>query len=811
MKDSVVGKSVTTFILAAAGMLVLTHLLQDATPRASVDLRYSRPEIMEMSATYLEKLGYRVRDLHQDAVILFDDPTHIYLQSRRGMAGANTAIRNEEIEAHSWRVTLFDRKVPKSQNKETFEVWVSPAGRFLGFDHVIKDTVTLPSLGKDSALALAEDFLKSQGVGLSSSKLKTSSDIALANRVDHKFVWVEEDSIGEYKVWVRVQGTEIGGFNESFSPPGAFLDVFSQVSTTWTFVTTASIAATFLLLFFIVILFLKKYHDGEVGVSTALLVFLGLFGVNFLRSLNELPVLASGTMIGDMNSFNVRIVLFVLRVLVIQMFVGVMVIAAWSVGESSSRIVWPHKMHAMDAALARRFFTEDVGLGILRGYAWGMVMLGCYAAMLTLLVRRPHEYLFIGNLEGVPEAYFPGLQPLLLGIVFGVQAEVILRLFFLSYLKEKTKRNWPGVIISSLVWAAVAQTIWGVPLGEPGPFQSLTVLFLFGLAFSFLFLRYDLLTTITASFIVTAVNASIPLFVSSGSAFTSTQWIPLTTLAAPLVIAIVALIRRDRFNFTHETMPAHVRRISERERMAKELEIARNVQMSLLPKANPQVAGYDIAGSCIPALEVGGDYYDFVNLAGGKIGIAIGDVSGKGVPAAIYMTLTKGILQSNAEENISPRDVLRKVNSLMYRTIERNSFVSMFYAVLDITSRKIRFARAGQCPLILAQHASGVGSFLTPRGIALGLEMGRVFDPTLEEQELKLRSGDILVFYTDGFTEAMTAVGEEYGEQRLMESVNRHRTRSAAEMILGIGEDLRRYTAEAPQHDDMTMVVVKVL
>jgi phosphoserine phosphatase RsbU/P len=243
--------------------------------------------------------------------------------------------------------------------------------------------------------------------------------------------------------------------------------------------------------------------------------------------------------------------------------------------------------------------------------------------------------------------------------------------------------------------------------------------------------------------------------------------------------------------------------------MAKELEIARKVQMSLLPKTDPVVEGFDIAGICIPALEVGGDYYDFVSLGGRKIGIAVGDVSGKGVPAAIYMTLTKGILQSHAEDNVSPRRVLSKVNSLMYRTIDRNSFVSMFYAILDPAARKIKFARAGQCPVIVAQRTGEQGTFLTPRGMALGLEMGKVFDSVMEEQELDVLSGDVFVFYTDGFTEARTAQGEEFGEERLVGSISHHRTKSATGIIRAICDDVQSFTAGHPQHDDMTMVVVK--
>jgi phosphoserine phosphatase RsbU/P len=279
----------------------------------------------------------------------------------------------------------------------------------------------------------------------------------------------------------------------------------------------------------------------------------------------------------------------------------------------------------------------------------------------------------------------------------------------------------------------------------------------------------------------------------------------------PVVAGAIGVVRNKAFAFTGQTLPTHIQRISERERIARELEIARNVQISLLPKTQPSIGGFDIAGICIPAKEVGGDYYDFVSLPDNRIGIALGDVSGKGVPAAIYMTLTKGILQSHAEEGISPRSVLIKVNSLMYRTIERNSFVSMFYAILDVRSRTIRYARAGQCPVIVVHGAGTTGSFVSPRGMALGLENGTVFDAVLEEQEMPLTAGQVLVFYTDGFTEAMDAHGEEFGEERLLASISRHRGEKASILIDAICADVTSFTGNVPQHDDMTMVVVRVL
>ncbi len=811
MNPSFLKKLALPIFLGAFGAIVYAVLLPEVSPRAAIDMKFSRKEIMEQGRHYLLGLGFDLGDYQQDAWMEFEWSTDIFLQTRNGMRVANEMLRADSLPVHHWLLSWYDRDVPQSQNPETFRIWVSPGGRILGFDHLIKDSVTRDSYSNDEARILAEQFLKAQGIDLSPYHLKNFSDTKQVGRIDYHFVWTKADTGEERSIWVRVQGREVGGFRMTLSPSEDFERRSSQIATTATFVATASFAGMFLLFFFIVILFLKKYHEGEVGTKTAMMVFFGLFVLALLSSINRYPVIGSDTGMGDLNKFNVRIVMFVMDVFILQAFVCVMVFAAWSVGESSSRITWPAKLAGVDSALHRRFFTEDLADGIFRGYAWGLIIVGAYSGLMYLMVTRMGVRVYGATVTGgVVEAYIPALQPVMAGIFTAVFAEVIFRLFFVSFLREKLKRAWPGVLISALLWSVAAFTMWDLPFGFIDIQYSVIALFVFGLLFSLLFLKYDLVTTLSANFIMGALNSATPIMVSTGAYFKAEREALVVLLALPLLVATVGAIRRKRFVFTPATLPGHIQRISERVRMAKELEIARSVQMSLLPKSDPKAEGYDIAGICIPAQEVGGDYYDFVSLGGRKIGIAIGDVSGKGVPAAIYMTLTKGILQSHAEDNVSPKSVLSKVNSLMYKTIERNSFVSMFYAILDLERRTIRFARAGQCPIILTQSAGGAGSFLTPKGMALGLEMGKVFDSVLEEQEISLKSGEVLVFYTDGFTEAMNIREEEFGEDRLVAAIARHREQPAHAMIQNLCEEVRVFAGDRPQHDDMTMVVVKV-
>jgi sigma-B regulation protein RsbU (phosphoserine phosphatase) len=797
-------------LLGAAGLAAFLLLIGDISPLASVDFRLSRSEIMEKSSAFMSGLGYGLKGLHQDAWFQFDNRTDVFLQKRRGMRTANAILRADTLPAHAWLVSWYDRGLSQSQNTERFTLWMSPGGRVIGFDHVIDDTASLPSLSAGEARALAESLLVRHHPDFGQYRLKTSSGVKQLHRTDHEFLYSRESEGLELTLSCRVQGNEIGAMQWNDVLGGAFLGEYSGNATGATLMATVSIAATFLLFFFIVTLFLKKYHEGEVGIRTAVMVFLGFLAVSLVASVNEFTALGANAGIADLNKFYVRCIVFVMDVFIIQVFLGVLIFAAWTVGESSSRSVWPRKMVAMDSALFRSFLTRDIGESVLRGYGWAFVILGAHALLLAVLVREGIG-LFAPPLGGVPESFVPGLQPALAGLASAILGEVVSRLFFLSFLREKLGRRWLAVAVSILVWTLTAFFFWNLPFGSPPLLLHLALLAGYGLAFSVLFLRYDLMTAVACHTVVVTAGTGIPLLVSSGAFFAASAWLMGAVLAVPLLVGVAGFLRGKRFEFNPRTLPTHIQRISERVRMAKELEIARSVQMSLLPREQPRLQGYDIAGVCIPAEEVGGDYFDFVRLGGRKLGIALGDVSGKGVPAAIYMTLTKGILQSHAEETIQPKAVLSKVNSLMYRTIERNSFVSMLYAVLDCEQRSFRFARAGQCPIIIAQDAGGEGKILSPPGMALGLEKGDVFDAVLEEIELPLQDGEILVFYTDGFTEAMNAAEDEFGEQKLVDAIARHRHRPAAEVIREICVDVRAFAGSAPQHDDMTMVVVKVL
>lgn len=797
-------------VAGVAGLTVFFAFLDRLAPQGSADLRLTRDSVMVRSAEVMRGLGFAVDGLQQDAWFVYDNEDLADLQMRGGIDFSNIIARADTLPMHEWYVSWYDRKLSVSQNKDRYDLRMSPEGRLIGFEHIIRDSAYLPSVSADSARALAEQVLLRYHSDFTGYAPKTSSEANLQQRRDHLFVYARKIEGMELLLNIRVQGNEVGYLSWTSSPIGESHARFVNMTTLMTYVYTASLAVAFLLFFFIVVLFLKKYHEGEVGTRTASVVFLAYIVIGFLGAINDFRALGTGLTIGDLNKYDTRLVYFVLYAFIVRMFLGVLVFAAWSVGESSSRTVWPEKLSGMDSLLHGDFLSVDVAWPVVRGYAWGFLFLGLNMLVMFWFdaARAP---LSVSSLLGLPESSAPGLQPVLAGLSSAVWSEIVVRMFFLSFLREKLHRKWLALPISVLVWCACSCGLWESPLGDAELGSQMLIIAAYGIGFALLMLRYDFLTAIVAHAVVNAFGSAIPLFTSSGNALMFARIEFAAAMMIPLVVAGVGFVRGKRFTFTADNTPSHVRRISERVRMAKELEIARNVQMGLLPKEQPKVAGYDIAGFCLPALEVGGDYFDFVSLGPGKIGIALGDVSGKGVPAAIYMTLTKGILQSHAEEMITPRSVLTKVNNLMYRTIERNSFVSMLYAVLDVGSHRLTFARAGQCPVVFMQDARKEGALLTPKGIALGLESGPVFDAVLEEIDMALAPGQAVVLYTDGFTEAMNEKNQEFGDDRLMASIRAHGNCSSEECIRRICDDVRAFAGDLPQHDDMTMVVIKRL
>src|SRR5499427_6506377 len=249
------------------------------------------------------------------------------------------------------------------------------------------------------------------------------------------------------------------------------------------------------------------------------------------------------------------------------------------------------------------------------------------------------------------------------------------------------------------------------------------------------------------------------------------------------------------------------REMAQRERLNRELEIAREVQEHLFPQRLPPVLGLDYCGHCRPAREVGGDYYDFLELPEGKLGIAIGDVSGKGVGAALMMASLEASLRALAPVVDGPAELMERVNALVYQASTSNRYASLFYAEYDSAHRRLSYVNAGHNPPVVLRNRNGSCDVLRLEtgGPVIGLVPHRYQRGTFSHE-----AGDLVVLFTDGVSESMNVRFEEWGEDRLIELAKVCHALPATEVMQKILAAAEAFAAGASQHDDMTLVVLCV-
>jgi len=235
-----------------------------------------------------------------------------------------------------------------------------------------------------------------------------------------------------------------------------------------------------------------------------------------------------------------------------------------------------------------------------------------------------------------------------------------------------------------------------------------------------------------------------------------------------------------------------------------EMQLARDIQINLLPREQPQLSGYDIAGMSFPAKEVGGDYFDFIPIDDQKLAVCLGDVSGKGIAAAMLMANLQAIIRGQTLLNLSPKECLRHSNKLLYRSTDRQKFATLFYGILDDQQHELCFANAGHNRPILFKTGK-LPAAIETSGIALSFLENVSYGETI----VSFNPGDVLLIYSDGITEAMNKNYEEFGEEKLTELVHQNIELSAKALIEKVIQAVKVHAADQSQFDDMTISIIK--
>jgi len=799
------------FLLTIVSLWISLRLYPVAHPFGGLDLALEPDSIRWRAAEVVRGLGISTDGLKATAELGKHNELLRRVYETHGISEGNTLLRRD-VPGYTWTVTWQNPAEINvvvgsgSDSQEGTEqamralagevkVELDVHGKLQGLSRRLPDSVALPVLSLDSARETAENFLRRYYpvaiLGPPSGFVPAGHRVQqVSGRTDHEFTWAGRDSVlgDSLRASVNVSGDRVSGFTLHRSIPewyqGSGKSVYRQI-----------VLAVFFVVVIVamVILGLRRLRAYEIGWRLGLV--LGIFG---------------GIAFGVELFFTIPPGMdwrLILSMVFGPLGYGIGLMLAWSIAEAIGRESWKEKFISLDLLTKGHLFHSRVGTAVVRGIGFGAL---AHVTWLVLVWGMEQFITLSPSLEGgIPLKQASSLSPglfLLSHTLYGTLFTVaVLLLFCLSLLRRPMSSS--ALIVAA---GALILGVAGRDLIRP-EIAGIAIETLTAAVIVWVFYRFDVLTSYVA-LVALAVFSSLGVLLLAGDSwFVNSGSVVLALFGFAFVAGVVSIVTRDPSLDLDAIAPVFARHITERERLQGELEIARDVQMSLLPKTDPRIEGLEIASRCVPAQEVGGDYYDFVDFDQTKFGVVIGDVSGKGTQAAFYMTLAKGFLKAVTRISGSPSKVLTEANALFYENVERGNFITVVYGVFDLNSHTVTLARAGHNPVIVRAAGLEVAECLQPGGLALGLEPGEVFAKTIRESTVPALPGALFVFYTDGFTEAMNRTGEQFGEQRLLAAVERLHDAPAGEIVDEVLKEVRSFAGRAKQHDDMTIVVVKCI
>jgi hypothetical protein len=474
-----------------------------------------------------------------------------------------------------------------------------------------------------------------------------------------------------------------------------------------------------------------------------------------------------------------------------------------SISDSVTRQYWPEKLKAWDLARRGFFKNKPVGRSAILSICIAGMLAGLWAVLLQIF---PGTHITADVRLQTSNFAFPSIAVLMENLLGSLLVVISLLMILGNQLYAITKTKWLIPILSGFIFALFLEFFISL---DVHPFNySLIINFVIGVAFGAFYIRYGFLTMVLSLFIFVGIFTTRAGWLMPNSPDENLFYIFTTLVFGIFVLGFYFVTKGSEKKDLPDYVPTYIEDQAKGQRLDQELEIAQAVQKTFLPSRVEQLPGIDIAGICEPAQETGGDYYDMISLGKNRMAIAIGDVSGKGIQAAFYMTFVKGVLHSLSALILSPLELLNQLNRLFKENATRGTFVSMIYGILEADKRELTFARAGHNPMLIVR-ANGDTDWLLSKGIGIGVTSSLLFMKGTEEAVLKLNEGDVAVLYTDGITEMMNISNQFYGEERLERVVKGVRKGASSSILNIIISDVKEFKGVAKQHDDMTLVVIK--
>ncbi|HVF61742.1 MAG TPA: PP2C family protein-serine/threonine phosphatase [Thermoanaerobaculia bacterium] len=594
----------------------------------------------------------------------------------------------------------------------------------------------------------ADAFLAEQGFDLARFREPEVRTAQLQARTDTTLRYVERDlALGEqipYGIEVGFGGDRLTGFQFRYDDPQrARLAAAVQPALLRS---TLSILAVFVVLPVVGVLFVRRYHAGEVGVKRGVQIMAAVWGASLLLILATARTAAQEGQFGPLTRPQNTWVWAAVMGLLFFLSLSLVCLLAWSVGEALCRERRGAKLAAFDALFRRDWANATIARSALVGTAAGLALAGG-AVALGLATSRWGHWPVLSHQLGPwwPSASWPGVALLLFCFVFVLYGELVGRLTLVPLLTRRL-----GVVAGALATLLSTLFLFGspaLPLFSQG--WGLATTALATAALVALFLAYDLLGVLIAAFVAQVLLSGLPLLLAADRSLQLQGCLPLLAGALPLLLSIRHLGSEREFEYRYDDVPPHVRRIAERERQRVELETARGIQSSILPDLPPRLNGVDIAHAYLPASEVGGDFYDVLALEDGRLAVAVGDVAGHGVSSGLVMSMAKSALAVQVTFDPEVRPVFATLNRMVFQTARKRLLATLCYVLLDPVRRELVYASAGHLyPYVVSRD----GRVLALESTSYPLGVRGLL--AIEPRTVKLRAGDVLFMFSDGLVEA---------------------------------------------------------
>lgn len=798
-------------VIATLGLALAVYLYDPFDLGSSLERRLLPSQATALGLAHFRGLGLEPDNRLITALPVQDEALVLFLRDRLGSRPANERLRSD-IPGAFWEIALRQR----DDHTTAFELHASSAGRLEDLKELHHALIKLDEQGrwfqfyhrpgsdehrervsKDEALKLAVDWAKSHPLVIPGAPNAfdpvSAGEPQITTEADrHLFQWQLPAEIAGLNrtVALEVSGNNISYYGLEYQPPADYPNQHNGLRRLALSLRLLLLIIGILLTVYMLIKELRRdaidFHFSFTYSAVITFPLIAMIVTDLPSLMNE----GITTLVRE-NFYLLSSATFLLLVLLLLITPVVALI------DSLVRQVWPEKLSTFDAIIRGRFHLNLIGKAILIGTGAGLLTVGA-AQVANLVFSRfghfSHSTLLSTSLADPFAVLWAIVKSLGLALLIGY-----LLLFVATIAKMRIRDTRLVVAISALVWLIVIFSTGGrySSLINFGSFALINTVITLYLLF-----RYDLLTLIAGQFAALLCLACAQLLTSNNIVYNINGAAAFMMLGG-LVYASQRLASRVDGTPEPEFVPQYIAKLQTRERIERDIEIARQLQFQFLPQNLPQIRRLEVATLCRPAYEVGGDYYDFIEMDKNRLGLVIADVSGKGIPAAFYMTMIKGIIQSRAFEEVAPRDLLKQINWVIYKNTGMNTFVTLFYAIIDVEQATIVYSNAGHNPPLIISR-SGQSRELSCGGMVLGV----MPQPDYQEETVKLSDGDLLVLYTDGVIETTDVLGTEFGLLRLAGAVKNRDSIPASHLITNICKALDSFAAGAPQNDDITMILV---